>query len=99
MKVRMFNVKDKRSISPSSKKKCQLQKASYCKVLLDDEEVVERLVDRLVVVVLDGPQVRFDQRQLLHLHKQSGNKMLLKTFYQISPFVVRVTERNHHQPC
>lgn len=47
-------------------------KASYCKVLLDDEEVVERLVDRLIVVVLDGPQVRFDQRQLLHLHKQSG---------------------------
>lgn len=36
-------------------------------VLLCDEEVVQCLVDRFVVVVLYGAKVRFDQGQLFHL--------------------------------
>lgn len=39
----------------------------YRIVFLDDEEIVQSLVDRFVVVILDGPKVRFHQRQLFHL--------------------------------
>lgn len=48
---------------------------SYRIVFLDDEEVVERLIYWLVVVILDRPQVRFNQRQLFHLNQESENKI------------------------
>ena len=39
-------------------------------VLLGDEEPVERLVDSLVVQVLDRPKVRFDQLQVVVLGEE-----------------------------
>ena len=36
-------------------------------ILLLDQEIIQRFVDRLVIVVLDRSQVRFDQRKLVDL--------------------------------
>lgn len=49
---------------------------SHSVVFFDDEEVVESLVYGLVVVVLDRPEVRLDQRQLLHLQTITGQLSL-----------------------
>lgn len=46
----------------------KLSNGVYLIILLHDEEIVQSLVDRFVVVVLYGSQIRFHQRQLLHLN-------------------------------
>lgn len=44
---------------------------SYRKIFFNDEEVVKCLIHWLVVVILDRPKVRFNQRQLFHLNKET----------------------------
>lgn len=64
----------KRNDNHDAKLECQTILSSYRIVFLDDEKVVERFIDRLVVVILDRPQIWFNQRYLLHLKNESEMK-------------------------